>query len=188
MKFFIDTANLSQIEEAQALGILDGVTTNPSLMAKEGITGEVNIINHYKAICDVVEGDVETAIQSYTEADSPNLVIIETDTTDESFTERLGELSAHCNEGTNAFIIGPTNDVNLYRSLTSMGVSDYLVRPVPLETLSEVVAKALIDKLGTSGSRLIGVIGAKGGVGTSSLTQGLAWGISEKLKKNIRLL
>ena len=52
MKFFIDTANLDQIQEAQALGILDGVTTNPSLMAKEGITGQVNIINHYKAICE----------------------------------------------------------------------------------------------------------------------------------------
>ena len=50
MKFFIDTANLEQIKEAQAMGILDGVTTNPSLMAKEGITGEANIINHYKAI------------------------------------------------------------------------------------------------------------------------------------------
>ena len=62
MKFFIDTANLDQIKEAQALGILDGVTTNPSLMAKEGITGEENIINHYKAICDLVDGDVSAEV------------------------------------------------------------------------------------------------------------------------------
>lgn len=62
MKFFIDTANLGQIREAQALGILDGVTTNPSLMAKEGITGAVNIIDHYKAICDAVEGDVSAEV------------------------------------------------------------------------------------------------------------------------------
>lgn len=62
MKFFIDTANLDQIKEAQALGILDGVTTNPSLMAKEGITGADNIINHYKAICDVVDGDVSAEV------------------------------------------------------------------------------------------------------------------------------
>jgi len=62
MKFFIDTANLDQIKEAQALGILDGVTTNPSLMAKEGITGQENIIAHYKAICDVVEGDVSAEV------------------------------------------------------------------------------------------------------------------------------
>jgi transaldolase len=62
MKFFIDTANLEQIKEAEALGILDGVTTNPSLMAKEGITGEGNILDHYKAICNVVEGDVSAEV------------------------------------------------------------------------------------------------------------------------------
>ncbi len=64
MKFFIDTASLDQIKEANDLGILDGVTTNPSLMAKEGITGENNIINHYKAICDIVEGDVSAEVIS----------------------------------------------------------------------------------------------------------------------------
>ena len=64
MKFFIDTANLDEIKEAQSLGILDGVTTNPSLMAKEGITGDKNIINHYKAICDIVTGDVSAEVIS----------------------------------------------------------------------------------------------------------------------------
>ncbi|MAJ36408.1 MAG: fructose-6-phosphate aldolase [Flavobacteriaceae bacterium] len=62
MKFFIDTANLEQIKEAQALGILDGVTTNPSLMAKEGITGHDNILKHYIAICDIVDGDVSAEV------------------------------------------------------------------------------------------------------------------------------
>jgi len=64
MKFFIDTANLTQIKEAQDLGVLDGVTTNPSLMAKEGITGSDNILNHYKAICAIVEGDVSAEVIS----------------------------------------------------------------------------------------------------------------------------
>ncbi|AWK04691.1 fructose-6-phosphate aldolase [Flavobacterium crocinum] len=64
MKFFIDTANLQDIEEAQALGVLDGVTTNPSLMAKEGITGKQNILNHYLAICNIVEGDVSAEVIS----------------------------------------------------------------------------------------------------------------------------
>jgi len=64
MKFFIDTANLEQIKEAQDLGILDGVTTNPSLMAKEGITGEQNVINHYKAICAIVEDKVSAEVIS----------------------------------------------------------------------------------------------------------------------------
>lgn len=64
MKFFIDTASLSEIKEAQDLGILDGVTTNPSLMAKEGITGEENIKNHYKEICKIVTGDVSAEVIS----------------------------------------------------------------------------------------------------------------------------
>ena len=64
MKFFIDTANLDQIKEAQSLGILDGVTTNPSLMAKEGITGQKNIIDHYLKICDIVDGDVSAEVIS----------------------------------------------------------------------------------------------------------------------------
>ena len=64
MKFFIDTANLDQIKEAQEMGILDGVTTNPSLMAKEGITGEKNIIDHYLKICEIVDGDVSAEVIS----------------------------------------------------------------------------------------------------------------------------
>lgn len=64
MKFFIDTANLNQIKEAQALGVLDGVTTNPSLMAKEGITGRENILKHYVDICDLVDGDVSAEVIS----------------------------------------------------------------------------------------------------------------------------
>lgn len=62
MKFFIDTANLDQIREAQDLGVLDGVTTNPSLMAKEGITGEANILKHYVDICNIVTGDVSAEV------------------------------------------------------------------------------------------------------------------------------
>lgn len=64
MKFFIDTANLKEIQEAHELGILDGVTTNPSLMAKEGIKGKENILAHYKAICDIVDGDVSAEVIS----------------------------------------------------------------------------------------------------------------------------
>jgi len=64
MKFFIDTANLAQIKEAQMLGVLDGVTTNPSLMAKEGITGKNNILKHYVDICNLVDGDVSAEVNA----------------------------------------------------------------------------------------------------------------------------
>lgn len=62
MKFFIDTANLAQIKEAQDMGVLDGVTTNPSLMAKEGIKGQENILKHYVDICNIVTGDVSAEV------------------------------------------------------------------------------------------------------------------------------
>lgn len=64
MKFFIDTANLAQIKEANDLGILDGVTTNPSLMAKEGIQGNAAVMNHYKTICELVNGDISAEVVS----------------------------------------------------------------------------------------------------------------------------
>lgn len=64
MKFFIDTASLKEIQEAQDLGVLDGVTTNPSLMAKEGISGKDNVFRHYKAICEIVDGDVSAEVIS----------------------------------------------------------------------------------------------------------------------------
>lgn len=64
MRFFIDTANLSEIKAAQALGVLDGVTTNPSLMMKEGITGKNNILKHYVDICNLVTGDVSAEVNA----------------------------------------------------------------------------------------------------------------------------
>jgi len=64
MRFFVDTANLEQIKEAQALGVLDGVTTNPSLMAKEGIKGQDSILQHYIDICNIVDGDVSAEVLS----------------------------------------------------------------------------------------------------------------------------
>ena len=69
MLFFVDTANLDQIKEAKDLGVLDGVTTNPSLMAKEGIAGQANVISHYKAICEIVDGPVSAEVisTSYTD-------------------------------------------------------------------------------------------------------------------------
>jgi transaldolase len=62
MKFFIDTANLAQIKEAADLGVLDGVTTNPSLMAKEGIKGDAAVLEHYKKICELVDGDISAEV------------------------------------------------------------------------------------------------------------------------------
>ncbi len=116
-------------------------------------------------------GGVEQAIETYRETESPDLLIIQTDVINDAFTDKLAELSGFCEEGTAAIIIGPVNDVYLYRQMIEMGVSDYLVRPIAPDVFSNVIAKALVDRLGVSGSRLVAFIGAKGGVGTSMLTQ-----------------
>lgn len=134
-------------------------------------------------------GGVEEAIAGFQAGmHAPSLIIIETDSIDEGFTQRLETLSAFCPEGTAAIVIGPVNDVNLYRKLIAMGISDYLVRPVKPETLSFDIARSLIDRIGASGSRLIALMGSKGGVGTTVLAQAVSWGAADILKQKTILL
>lgn len=134
------------------------------------------------------EGDVDAAIALYQQQVSPDLVVVQTDQIDESFTQKLETLAGSCAEGTAAIVIGPVNDVYLYRKLIGMGVSDYLVRPLSPHIFAEVIAKTIIEKIGATGSRLIAVAGAKGGVGVSILAQALASGIAEILKEKTVLL
>lgn len=139
---------------------------------------------------DHYDGDVDAAIADLQSGKrpAPSLLIIETDTIDDSFTTRLETLANFCPEGTAAIVIGPVNDVNLYRKLIAMGISDYLVRPVKAETLSFDIARSLIERIGATGSRLIALVGAKGGVGTSSLAQAMAWGAADFLDQKTVLL
>lgn len=137
---------------------------------------------------DVEAGDIDAAIERYAEYSSPDLVIIGTDDISGTFIEKLGVLAGHCIEGTEAVVIGPENDVQLYRQLVGLGVRDYLVRPIDAEDMVGVIAHALFEKKGISESRLIGVIGAMGGVGTTSIAQMLAWDIAEELKQKTMLM
>ncbi|PCJ00111.1 MAG: type II secretion protein ATPase [Alphaproteobacteria bacterium] len=137
---------------------------------------------------NAIEGGVEEAITTFESEGATEIIIIQTDEIDDSFTERLGELSNYCDEGTAAIIIGPVNDVYLYRQLIEMGVSDYLVRPIKVEILKDVIAKALIQRLGVSDSRLIAFVGAKGGVGTSSMAQICAWLAADNMENKTLLI
>ncbi len=137
---------------------------------------------------EAIEGDVLAAIEAFKEQPSPDLLIIQTEDIDDTFIARLGELSSYCSEGTSAIVVGPVNDVYLYRRLIEMGVSDYLVRPIKSEVLREVIAKALIDNLGVTDSRLISFIGAKGGVGTSTLAHIAAWNAAKTLGQKTLLM
>lgn len=137
---------------------------------------------------EVIGGDVETAIQRYSASASPDLIIVQTEKIDDGFSDRLEALAGHLSENTSAIVIGPVNDVNLYRKLVSMGVSDYLVKPVSTALLAEEIAQTLIEQIGVSESRLIALLGAKGGVGTTVLAEGLAWSISGALGQKTFLL
>ena len=141
-----------------------------------------------RVVVGVEDGDVNSAIQSYQEFESPDLVIVQTETIDAAFTAKLEELAGHCTEGTSAIVIGPENDVNLYRKLIDMGISDYLVKPIMANVMAEICAKTLIEKIGVKGSRLIAFIGAKGGVGTSVLCQSAACGVAEFMGQKTFLL
>ena len=123
---------------------------------------------------EIHDGSLETAIDTYGGVASPELVIVETSTIEDGFTDRLEILAGKCSANTSAVVIGPVNDVYLYRKLIDMGVSDYLVRPVTSEVLAQVIAKTLIEKFGVPDSRLIAFVGSKGGVGTSTLAQNFA--------------
>lgn len=136
----------------------------------------------------IEEGDVNTAIDAYQSIPSPDLIIIQTESIDDSLPESLSNLADHCDEGTSAIVVGPVNDVGLYRQLIDMGVSDYLVKPVETGFLADVIAKTLIDKLGVIGSRLVAFIGAKGGVGASALAQAAAWGVSDIMQQKAMFL
>jgi len=133
-------------------------------------------------------GGMTAALEKYSENVSPELIIIETDDIGESFIEKLEQLSGICSEKTDAIVIGPKNDVQLYRSLMEMGIKDYLVRPIEEKDLVKGIAKSLIDKRGLTGSKLVSVIGSKGGIGATSIAQMLAYDISENLEQKTMLM
>lgn len=123
---------------------------------------------------DIQRGDIASAVALFGQQASPELVIVETADISDAFIDRLGELAGVCAQGTDAVVVGPKNDVHLYRSLVGMGVRDYLVLPVSESDLIDVIGKTIMDKKGISGSRLSVVIGGKGGAGATSLAQSLA--------------
>ncbi|TVQ82543.1 MAG: type II secretion protein ATPase [Micavibrio sp.] len=129
----------------------------------------------------VVEDGIDSAITDYEQHMSPDLVILETADISDEFTDKLGVLAENCVEGTEAIVVGPKNDVELYRHLVGMGVRDYLVSPVKQADFAEVVAKTLLDKKGIGKSRLIAIIGSKGGVGTTTVSHMLASIIADKI-------
>lgn len=137
---------------------------------------------------DIGGDDLGAAMQRYAQEKSPSLVIIKTNDISDEFQEQLTQLANICAEDTSALVIGPVNDVKLYRQLTDMGVSDYLVDPVSKPDFIEAIAKALFAMLGTSDSRLISFIGSKGGQGTTTMAHMASLALSENLNQKCFLM
>ncbi len=157
--------------------------------ATEKMASELELDWRFSRIgVDVMEGNVSEAIAFYQDKPSPDLLIIETETIDKSFTDMLDDLAGVCMAHTSVIFIGPVNDIPLYRKLIDMGVTDYVVRPIKTEDMITIIANTLIDKLGTSESRFIPVLGAKGGVGTSAIAELMGFLMADKVKEKTVLM
>ena len=130
---------------------------------------------------NIEEGGVEASLNKYNAHNVANLVLIETNDTGDVFTDQLGQLAGYCPEGTSAIVIGSVNDVNLYRKLTSLGVSDYLVHPLNKEDFTDLISATLINRIGVEKSNLIVCDGSKGGVGTGSIANLISVSAADKL-------
>lgn len=135
--------------------------------------------------CAVHKGGIQEAQNHYKNGNaSPDLLIVETSETGaDALVAQLEELAGHCSEGTAAILIGPENDVNLYRRLTRMGVLDYLVTPVAFERLMEVVATAALDRHGIADNLMTVVMGSRGGGGTTTVASLIAHGLANAGRK-----
>lgn len=132
--------------------------------------------------------NLDEAITHYSRRKSPTLIIIQTETTDEAFQKKLEELSGVCGEETAAIVIGPVNDVQLYRHLTGMGISDYLVKPVSPTDMLAAIASSLQDIVGAVDSHLMAVYGIKGGVGATSVAAMMAHILSDSFHAKTLIL
>lgn len=128
---------------------------------------------------------LDDALDVYKTRRSPHLLIIHTDSIDEAFQANLGKLSEVCSEGTSAVVVGPVNDVQLYRNLMAMGVSDYLLQDIELEDFVTAISSVLLDALGATDSQLISVIGAKGGVGASVVSEAISLALCDELGQKV---
>lgn len=132
--------------------------------------------------------NLDDAIDYYSRRKSPTLIIVQSETTSEAFQKRLEDLAGACDEGTAAIVVGPVNDVQLYRHLTNVGISDYLVYPLDKEDLVEAIATALQEIIGAVDSHLLALVGVKGGVGTTCVASMMADILSEKYQQKTLLM
>lgn len=138
-----------------------------------------------KAHVKVHMGGIPTAIEFYQSAPTPNLIVLESRSEPKQLLEQLGQLSEHCDPTTKVVVIGHYNDVGLYRELIRNGISEYVIAPVSMADIVSVVSTIFVDPEAEPIGRSIAFVGAKGGVGSSTLAHNVAWAMSSLFKSEV---
>ncbi|MEL6694194.1 MAG: AAA family ATPase [Pseudomonadota bacterium] len=141
-----------------------------------------------QATLQTQEGGLEAAIAYLQENQTPNLLILESSAANATMVAQIDELASHCDEGVQVMVIGNTNDIGLYRQLMARGVSEYLVPPVPPVQIVRSISQLFADPDAPFVGKSISVLGAKGGVGASTIAHNLAWSLSESAQVSTALI
>nr|WP_070961511.1 AAA family ATPase [Hyphomonas sp. Mor2] len=141
-----------------------------------------------QANVSTMEGGLEAAIGYLAENTTPNLLVLESSAPNSTMIAQIDELASHCDEGVQVMVIGSTNDIGLYRQLMARGVSEYLVPPVAPVQIVRSISQLFADPDAPFVGKSISVIGAKGGVGASTISHNLAWALSESTHVNTALI
>ncbi|MEL6666047.1 MAG: AAA family ATPase [Pseudomonadota bacterium] len=141
-----------------------------------------------QATLQTQEGGLEAAIAYLQENQTPNLLILESSAANATMIAQIDELASHCDEGVQVMVIGNTNDIGLYRQLMARGVSEYLVPPVPPVQIVRSISQLFADPDAPFVGKSISVLGAKGGVGASTIAHNLAWSLSESANVSTALI
>ncbi|MEO0635192.1 MAG: AAA family ATPase [Pseudomonadota bacterium] len=140
-----------------------------------------------KAHVKVHMGSIPAATQFYSQAPTPNLLILESKAAPEAIVAQLDELSVHCDPGTKVIVVGHVNDVTLYRELIQRGVSEYMVAPVALPAMLAEISTLFVDPDAEPVGRFVAFVGAKGGVGSSTVAHNCAWHMSNQNESDVVL-
>src|SRR5690349_2256899 len=129
----------------------------------------------------VRDGGLARAVTHYADHPSPHLIIVEDDGDDDTLQGRLDGLAQVVEPGRKLIVVGSVNDISVYRRIVSLGVTDYLVSPLKLEAMMDAIERAAHDPKGPERCKYVAVMGARGGTGSSTIAQNLAWAASKKI-------
>ncbi|MBZ9847081.1 CpaE family protein [Mesorhizobium sp. CA14] len=138
-----------------------------------------------KAHLKVHMGGIPTAIEFYQSAPTPNLILLESRSEPQQLLEQLGQLAEYCDPSSKVVVIGHYNDVGLYRELIRSGISEYVIAPVSMSDIVSVVSSIFVDPDSEPIGRSIAFVGAKGGVGSSTIAHNVAWAMSSLFKSEV---